>query len=270
MASSLAMNNSLKIVSWNINSIRARLDIVERFLREESPDILCLQETKVRNDQFPEGIFRQLGYNHLVLNGQPMHHGVAMISRVPLHKDERFDWQDNGEARHVGARLENGVRIENVYIPAGGEIPDRELNPKFGQKLDFYERMTRWSDKLDTPTILLGDFNIAPLEADVWSHKQLINVVSHTPLEVETMARLQGAHEWVDIGRRFVPDPERLYTWWSYRARDWRASDKGRRLDHVWVSPELTGTAVSHNVHEDARGWGKPSDHAPLITEFNF
>src|SRR5690606_15751434 len=113
----------------------------------------------------------------------------------PLHKDERFDWQDNGEARHVGARLENGVRIENVYIPAGGEIPDRELNPKFGQKLDFYERMTQWSDKLDTPTILLGDFNIAPLEADVWSHKQLINVVSHTPLEVETMARLQGAQD---------------------------------------------------------------------------
>lgn len=264
------MSDTLKIVSWNINSVRARLDIVERFLREEEPDILCLQETKVRDEQFPEGLFRQLGYNHLLLCGQPMHHGVAMLSRVPLHEQNRFDWQDNGEARHIGGALANGVRVENVYIPAGGDIPDRDKNPKFGQKLDFYERMTKWAADLKTPTILLGDFNIAPLESDVWSHKQLLKVVSHTPIEVETMKRLQDAHEWVDIGRKFIPDPERLYTWWSYRARDWRKSDKGRRLDHVWVSPELEKNAVSHVVHEDARGWSKPSDHAPLITEFKF
>jgi len=140
----LGMSDTLKIVSWNINSVRARIHIVERFLTEEAPDVLCLQETKVRNEQFPEGMFRRLGYNHQILNGQQMHHGVAIISRVPLHKDERFDWQDNGEARHVGAVLQNGVRIENVYIPAGGEIPDRDLNPKFGQKLDFFGRMTEW------------------------------------------------------------------------------------------------------------------------------
>ncbi len=264
------MSDTLKIVSWNINSVRARIDIVERFLREEEPDILCLQETKVRDDQFPEGMFRQLGYNHLVLNGQPMHHGVAMISKIPLHDQTRNDWQANGEARHIGGVLNNGVRVENVYIPAGGDVPDRDENPKFGQKLDFYEHMTKWSKDLKTPTILLGDFNIAPLESDVWSHKQLLKVVSHTPLEVETMKKLQDAHGWVDIGRKFIPDPERLYTWWSYRARDWRASDKGRRLDHVWVSPELEDKAIGHSVLEDARNWGKPSDHAPLITEFKF
>jgi len=270
LARQLRMSDSLKIVSWNINRVRARIDIVERFLREEAPDVLCLQETKVRDDQFPEGPFRQLGYNHLVLNGQPMHHGVAMISRVPLHKDQRFDWQANGEARHVGAVLENGVRIENVYIPAGGEEANREINPKFGQKLDFYQRMTDWSTALKEPTILLGDFNIAPLEADVWSHKKLINVVSHTQIEIDVLKKLQDTHGWVDIGRKFIPDPERLYTWWSYRARDWRASDKGRRLDHVWVSPELEDKATGHSVLEDARSWGKPSDHAPLITEFKF
>lgn len=264
------MSEILKIASWNINSVRARIDIVERFLREEAPDILCLQETKVRNDQFPEGAFRQLGYNHFVLNGQPMHHGVAMISRVPLHKEERFDWQDNGEARHVGAVLGNGVRVENVYIPAGGEIADRELNPKFGQKLDFFGRMIEWSQQLKQPTILLGDFNVAPLEADVWNHKALIKVVSHTQIEIDRLYELRDAHDWVDIGRKFIPDPERLFTWWSYRASDWRTSDKGRRLDHVWVSPELEKNAVGHFVHEDARGWGKPSDHAPLITEFKF
>lgn len=264
------MPQSLKIASWNINSVRARIDIVERFLREQSPDILCLQETKVVNDIFPAQMFRQLGYTHQILHGQPMHHGVAIISRVPVHEDDRLDWQANGEARHVGVRLDNGLRLENVYVPAGGDIPDRALNPKFGQKLDFLERMIQWSGALAVPTLLVGDFNIAPLESDVWSHKQLINVVSHTPVEVETLARLQAAHGWVDLGRRFVPAPERLYTWWSYRARDWAESDRGRRLDHMWASPAIADKAVAHHVCEPCRGWLKPSDHVPLITEFAF
>lgn len=264
------MTETLKIASWNINSVRARIEIVERFLREESPDILCLQETKVVNDIFPEGLFRKLGYNHLILHGQPMHHGVAIISRVPMREDDRLDWQANGEARHVGVRLENGLRLENVYVPAGGDIPDRALNPKFGQKLDFLERMIRWSETLDVPTLLVGDFNVAPLESDVWSHKQLLNVVSHTPVEVETLGRMQAAHGWIDLGRKFVPPPERLYTWWSYRARDWAESDRGRRLDHMWASPAVAAQAIAHRVHETCRGWLKPSDHVPLVTEFAF
>lgn len=264
------MSQSIKIASWNINSVRARLDIVERFLQEESPDILCLQETKVINETFPEGPFRQLGYNHQILHGQPMHHGVAIISKIPIREDDRLDWQANGEARHVGVRLDNGVRLENVYVPAGGEIPDRNENPKFGQKLDFLERMINWSERLDKPTILVGDFNVAPLECDVWSHKQLINVVSHTPIECEMLGRMQAAHGWVDLGRKFVPAPGRLYTWWSYRARDWSESDRGRRLDHMWASPDIAHTAIAHRVVEPCRGWNRPSDHVPLITEFQF
>ena len=97
------------------------------------------------------------------------------------------DWQDNGEARHIGVRLECGIRLENVYVPAGGDTPDRSVNPKFGQKLDFIERMTRWSEGLSEPTIIVGDFNVAPLECDVWSHKALLTVVSHTPVEVEAL-----------------------------------------------------------------------------------
>jgi exodeoxyribonuclease III len=264
------MSQTLKIASWNINSVRARLDIVTRFLTEEAPDILCLQETKVMNDAFPGGMFRQMGYNHQVLHGQPMHHGVAIISKIPIREDDRLDWQANGEARHVGVRMDNGVRLENVYVPAGGEVPDHAVNPKFAQKLAFVERMIEWSSKLDKPTILTGDFNIAPLECDVWSHKQLIDVVSHTEVECELLARLQASHNWVDIGRHFHPAPNRLYTWWSYRARDWAASDRGRRLDHMWVSPELVEKAVSHRVAEPVRSWARPSDHAPLITEFRF
>lgn len=264
------MSQTVKIASWNINSVRARLDIVERFLREESPDILCLQETKVVDDIFPGASFRQLGYEHQILHGQRMHHGVAIISRIPIREDDRLDWQANGEARHVGVRLDNGIRLENVYVPAGGDIPDRDENPKFGQKLDFLERMIGWSEQLAEPTILVGDFNVAPLECDVWSHKQLLNVVSHTPIECETLGRLQAAHGWVDLGRKFVPAPERLYTWWSYRAKDWAESDRGRRLDHMWASPAIADTAITHRVAEPCRGWDRPSDHVPLITEFQF
>ncbi len=262
------MADTLKIASWNINSVRFRLSIVEQFLREAAPDILCLQETKAVDDVFPAAAFAALGYTHQVLHGQPMHHGVAIVSRIPLAEDARHDWQDNGEARHVGVRLPSGLRLENVYIPAGGDIPDRTVNPKFGQKLDFLERMTRWSDELSEPTLLVGDFNIAPLESDVWNHKALLETVSHTPIEVAALGKLQAAGKWTDLGRHFHPAPARLHTWWSYRAKDWAASDRGRRLDHMWATPDVAAQAVAHIVHEPCRSWEKPSDHVPLVTEF--
>lgn len=262
------MADTFKIASWNINSVRFRIGSVERFLREAQPDILCLQETKVIDGDFPRAAFHALGYRHIVLHGQRMHHGVAIVSRVPIVEDDRFDWQANQEARHVGVRLPGGLRLENVYVPAGGDVPDRDLNPKFGQKLDFIDRMTRWSEGLNQPTVLVGDFNIAPLDCDVWSHKQLIDVVSHTPIEVAALGGLQQSNDWVDLGRRFVPPPERLYTWWSYRAKDWAASDRGRRLDHMWATADVAATATAHQVFESARSWLKPSDHIPIMTEF--
>jgi len=260
---------TLKVASWNINSVRIRMEIIERFVREEAPDILCLQETKVVDKDFPAGLFRSLGYNHQILHGMPMYHGVAILSKLPMREALRHDWQDNGEARHVGVLLDCGLRIENVYVPAGGDIPDRTVNPKFGQKLDFVERMTRWAEGLRQPTLIVGDFNIAPLECDVWSHKQLLDVVSHTPIEVEALTRFQESHNWVDLGRQFVPPPERLFTWWSYRSNDWTKNDRGRRLDHMWASPEVAKTAIAHKAHEPCRGWLRPSDHVPIVTEFN-
>lgn len=268
------MSQILRIASWNINSVRARFEIVERFLKEEAPDILCLQETKVIDGMFPEGLFRQLGYRHMMMNGQPMHHGVAIVSKLQLHNRRVEDWQANGEARHIGAEIsiDSGerVRIENVYVPAGGEVPDRIANSKFNQKLDFLGRMTAWSAEVSTPTILMGDFNVAPLEHDVWSHKQLLNVVSHTATECELLARMKAAGNWVDVARHFVDPSQKLYTWWSYRAQDWETSDRGRRLDHMWVTPDLQDKAKAHHVHKHIRGWGKPSDHAPIVTEFAF
>ncbi|HEX8533263.1 MAG TPA: exodeoxyribonuclease III [Allosphingosinicella sp.] len=262
------MPSTLKIASWNINSVRARLAIVEQFLKAEQPDILCLQETKVVDGDFPRAMFHRLGYRHIILCGQRMHHGVAIISKLRMREDDRLDFQANGEARHCGVRLECGIRLENVYVPAGGDIPDRTQNPKFGQKLDFIERMTRWSEECAVPTLLVGDFNVAPLECDVWSHKQLLNVVSHTPIEVEALTKLQQSKDWVDLGRHFFPAPQRLHTWWSYRSPDFTRNDRGRRLDHMWATPDVAALAVRHVVHEPCRSWERPSDHVPLLTEF--
>lgn len=262
----------VKIASWNINSVRLRMPIVSRFLQEEAPDVLCLQEIKCQEAQFPYEAFRKLGYEHFAVHGQKGYHGVATISRIPLREFSRHDWQDNGEARHVGVELlgpGQGMILENVYVPAGGDIPDREQNVKFGQKLDFIERMTRWAETVDRPTLIMGDFNIAPLECDVWSHKQLLKVVSHTPIEVDTLQRFKDAHGWTDIGREHICAPERYFSWWSYRSPDWKRNDRGRRLDHMWASPELARQARGHSVHEHARSWDKPSDHVPLVTEFS-
>ena len=260
----------LSVATWNINSARLRLPIIEKYLAEQGPDILCLQEIKCQEHQFPAEALAKLGYEHQAICGQKGYHGVATVSRLPIREYSRHDWQANGEARHVGVEvLDRGMHLDNVYVPAGGDEPDREKNPKFGQKLDFLARMTDWAKTIDAPTTIVGDFNIAPLPSDVWGHKQLLKVVSHTPIEVETLERFQQAHGWVDLGREFIRDPERYYSWWSYRSKDWRVNDRGRRLDHMWASPELAKKATGHSLLEDARDWEKPSDHIPLITEFD-
>jgi len=259
----------VSVATWNVNSVRLRIAQVERLLREQAPDVLCLQEIKCREDLFPHAPFEALGYRHRVVHGQKGYHGVATVSRLPLRELGRHDWQDNGEARHVGVEVVGpGLIVENVYIPAGGDVPDRAANPKFAQKLDFIGRMTRWADRLDRPTLIVGDFNVAPLDCDVYDHKALLKVVSHTPEECETLGRFRDAHGWVDLGRAHIPAPERNYSWWSYRSW-WRQKDQGRRLDHAWASPELAKHALSHRVVEETRRWDQPSDHVPLITEFD-
>lgn len=260
----------ISVTTWNINSVRLRLPIVQKFLKEHGPDILCLQEIKCLEEQFPAKALAETGYEHQAVCGQKGYHGVATISRLPIKEVSRHDWQANGEARHVGVEVEGkDMVVENVYVPAGGDVPDREVNAKFGQKLDFLERMASWADAVDRPTLIVGDFNIAPLESDVWSHKQLLKVVSHTPIEVEALDRFKQAHDWVDIGREHIPHPERYFSWWSYRSPDWRKNDRGRRLDHMWATGSLAKQAKGHHILEDARSWEKPSDHIPITTEFD-
>ncbi|MBK4217988.1 endonuclease/exonuclease/phosphatase family protein [Paracoccus caeni] len=257
------------LATWNINSVRLREGLVARLLREEAPDILCLQECKSPVEKIPLTMFQELGYNWIVARGQKGYNGVAILSRLPIEDAGDRDYAKLGHARHVAARLENGVTIHNMYVPAGGDIPDRELNVKFGQKLDFVSEM-RDVFHADNPqrSILVGDLNIAPREDDVWSHKQLLKIVSHTPIEVEHLLAAQDAGKWVDVTRQDIPEGL-LYSWWSYRSPDWNAADKGRRLDHIWATPDISNAAHGSRILRDVRGWQQPSDHAPVLATFD-
>ncbi len=260
---------AVSLATWNINSVRLREPIVLKLLKEEAPDILCLQECKSPADKIPTEGFAALGYRHQIANGQKGYNGVAILSRLPIREVDRFDFVDLGHARHIAGRLENGLTIHNFYVPAGGDVPDRSVNEKFGQKLDYLDEMQgHFAANPPTKSILVGDLNIAPREDDVWSHKQLLKVVSHTPVEVNKLVRVQQTGNWCDVTRELNPNGP-LYSWWSYRARDWDAADKGRRLDHVWCSADLTGAAISSHIVRAARGWEKPSDHAPVFAKFD-
>jgi exodeoxyribonuclease-3 len=266
----------MRIVTYNVNSVRIRLEIIRRLVEEARPDILCLQETKVEDGLFPEPALRALGFGHIRHSGQKSYNGMAILSRLPLEEETRFDFIDPAHKRHLGVTLPGGVALHNFYVPAGGDVPDRTLNPKFDFKLRFLAAMAAWAKRArpdrqdrDKRMILLGDLNIAPLEQDVWSHRQLLGVVSHTPVEVEALNHLQETLAWVDAPRRFVPQEEKLYSWWSYRGRDWLRSDRGRRLDHLWITPDLLPRLASAHILKEARGWENPSDHVPVIADLD-
>ena len=260
----------MRLLTWNINSVRLRIDLLERLIDETDPDVICLQETKAVNDVFPAKALAAKGYGHSVLAGMKSYNGVAILSRLPLSDAGVMNWCGRQDCRHVFATVA-GVEVHCLYVPAGGDVPDPAVNDKFAHKLQFLDEMTAWLPRArsaDRPMILAGDLNIAPLEHDVWSHTQLLDVVSHTPVEVEKLAALQATLGWVDAARRFVPATEKLYSWWSYRAKDWEASDRGRRLDHIWLTPPLAGSLKACATLRAVRGWEpKPSDHVPVIAE---
>ena len=266
---------TVKLATWNINSVRLRIDQVVRFLKDEAPDVLGLQEIKCQTEQFPYDAFREIGYDHIEVKGQKGYHGAATVSKLPMERLPT-EFCPLGHARHVSTRVSAGdqnFEFHNFYVPAGGDVADPEVNDKFRHKLDFLENMRRYfSDRAkggDDRLVLVGDFNIAPHENDVWSHKQLLKVVSHTPQEVEILNTLLATHDFTDTSRLFASDDDKLYSWWSYRARDVMKSNRGRRLDHIWVSPALkpcveANGKAGHAIHIPCRIWEKPSDHVPM------
>jgi exodeoxyribonuclease-3 len=257
------------LATWNINSVRLRAGLVQRLMQEQAPDVLCLQECKSPVEKIPHSQFAELGYTHMIARGQKGYNGVAILSKMPITEVAAQDFAGLGHARHIAGRLENGVTVHNFYVPAGGDVPDREANEKFGQKLDYLTEMRDWfHTQRPEKAILVGDLNIAPRQDDVWNHKQLLKIVSHTPIEIEHLAQTQEAGGWVDVTRADIPQGL-LYSWWSYRAKDWDIADKGRRLDHVWATPDIAGAAHSSKILREARGWEQPSDHAPVFATFD-
>jgi exodeoxyribonuclease-3 len=264
----------LKVTTWNINSVRLRIDLVAKLIKSVRPDVLCLQETKCPDDAFPMKRFRRLGYEHIAINGQKGYHGVAVISRLPLESDTvKKQYCGKTDSRHIGvvlgekAGLKDPLTVHNYYIPAGGDEPDPKINPKFQHKLQFLDELRTCAHMLpkhNERSIVVGDLNVAPLESDVWNHKALLKVVSHTPIECEKLIAAQKAGNWIDVARNFVREPEKVFTWWSYRSPDWAVADKGRRLDHIWVSQALGDRMAGIKITKDARGWERPSDHVPV------
>ena len=262
----------MKIVSWNINSVRIRIPLLKKMTELWNPDILCLQETKVEDALFPHEGIEQLGFTHRITSGQKSYNGVAILSKIPLTQKDCMDFAGLDHRRHICAQLPDGTMLHNFYIPAGGDIPDPVENPAYAAKLRFVEEMQDWArheGKKQKRMIALGDFNIAPHEHDVWSHKQLLNVVSHTPPEIERLNALQQTIGWCDTARHFIPHSEKLYSWWSYRNRDWRASNRGRRLDHIWLTPKLKAALKTTDTLRDARDWERASDHVPVVVELS-
>jgi exodeoxyribonuclease-3 len=268
--------SKLRIVTWNINSVRLRLPLLEKLTAELKPDIIALQETKCMNDAFPLKGIQKLGFEHHLFHGMKSYNGVAILSKLPLIDTTPHIRVDKDDCRHVEAAVtlpDRKLILHNLYIPAGGDIPDVTLNDKFAHKLNFVREMTDFFPKRykkDENVIALGDFNIAPYEHDVWSHKQLLDVVSHTPIEVDLLNKMRASLDWVDAARHFVPETEKLYSWWSYRNQDWRKSNRGRRLDHIWVTPKLKDKLHGFSIAKDARDWTQPSDHVPVVLDLKF
>jgi exodeoxyribonuclease-3 len=261
----------MKILTWNINSVRLRAPIVKQVMRELEPDIVCLQETKTPDEFFPSDAFKEEGFTHQHFHGMKSYNGVAILSKTPFESHDIHHRCGKQDCRHIAASFKN-FELHNIYIPAGGDIPDPEQNDKFAHKLDFVDELTNWfkdNYTSDRPLVALGDFNIAPLEQDVWSHKQLLNVVSHTEPEVTRLNKFQKALDWTDAIRHFVPEDQKCYTWWSYRNRDWKVSNRGRRLDHIWVTPPLAPALKSHRIHAETRDWEQTSDHVPVMVELS-
>ncbi len=262
-----------KILSWNVNSLRIRLPELVRIASEQQPDVVCLQEVKAKEEDFPFDAVKAAGFEHIALYGMAGYNGVAILSRRPLKDIRRFDWAGKADARHISAVTDEGIEIHNIYIPAGGDLPDPEANPAFARKLQFIEALnayfaSRATEGSQNKIFVCGDFNVAPSENDVWNHKQLLKIVSHTPAETSRLQKWYRESGLIDALRQIYPEPEKIFSWWSYRNPNWQTNNKGRRLDHIWISPALATQLQSAFILKDCRGHERPSDHVPVGAVF--
>ena len=264
---------NLTVTTWNINSVRLRIDLVAKFLRAARPDVICFQETKCPDDKFPLKRFARLGYVHAALNGQKGYHGVAILSRLPFDSIDARSYCGKSDSRHIAVKIGDRagfaeqLTLHNFYVPAGGDEPDPTINEKFAHKLAFLDEMR-------------GRSGPAARRQGARDPGRRSQRRAARARRVEPQAAPEGRLPYPDRmreaqrrakSRRVVRRVARLrartgklYTWWSYRAQDWEAADRGRRLDHIWVSPAMADRVSEMTITKQARGWVQPSDHVPV------
>ncbi|MCW5888913.1 MAG: exodeoxyribonuclease III [bacterium] len=254
----------MRLVTWNVNGIRARLERVRAWIGEHGPDVLCLQETKIADDAFPHDAFTELGY-YVAIHGQRSWNGVAILSRTPLDAVQRGfdDGVEDAQARLIAATT-GGVRVVSAYVPNGETIG----SDKYAFKLAWMTRLGAWLRRIvpETPRLALcGDFNVAPAELDVHDPARWIDTVLFTPEVREALETLRQDAGLVDVVRRLNPGQPCL-SWWDYRML---AFPKGRglRIDHIFLTPALDALASAAGVDRNARKGAQPSDHAPVWVE---
>lgn len=256
----------MKIFSWNINSVRIRAEIIKYIFEKYQPDIIALQETKVKNEEFPLKLFTDNGYEYSFLSGDSHYSGVAILSKI---SGQTLPYKNLAELRSRDIAVNFGnFELHNLYVPAGGYEASLEYT-KFAQKIEYFRELIKWSKQYDLKqksAIILGDINIAPEENDVWSHKQLLTEVSHTPLETNLMKEWIAGNNLDDIMRKFLGS-EKIYSWWSYRNKDYKKSNRGRRLDHAFSVGNITNKIKSAKYLHYFRDFEKTSDHVPLILQ---
>ena len=235
-------------------------------IKKENPDFVCLQEIKSSNDAFPISDFEKLNYFSYI-NGMPSYNGVGILSKYKVDSTYSHVFCNKNDSRHIEVKYK-GLRIHSVYVPAGGDIPDASVNKKFEHKLNFLREMKKFFSKNDAH-ILAGDLNIAPYENDVWSHKQLRNVVSHTEIERKSLKNIIEENNFTDAIRHFLNPTENIFTWWSYRSPNFEKNNRGRRLDHILVSKDLSSNLKRAKILKNFRKKNKPSDHVPICLELN-
>lgn len=258
----------MRIATWNVNSVNARLETVVRWFEEAQPDVACLQEIKCVDEKFPAEPFERLGYN-LAIHGQKSYNGVALLSKRPLEDVRRGLPEGDGDdqARYIEAVVSGPqpVRVASIYLPNGNPIGTE----KFAYKLAWMERLRRHAQTLlayEEPLALLGDYNVIPEERDAEFPK---NWVEDALFQTETRAAFRSL-KWLGLTEAYLQadGAPGAYTFWDYQAGAWQRNN-GIRIDHALLSPQAADKLRGVSIHRDVRGWDKPSDHVPLVIELD-
>jgi exodeoxyribonuclease-3 len=249
----------MKVATWNVNSVKARLGALFEWLQTATPDVVLLQETKCIDTEFPRLELESQGW-HLAIRGQKTYNGVAVLSRLPIEEEVRELAGDDGEARYIEAKLANGVRVASLYVPMGQSTE----SDRFPFKLAFLDALRERASQLLTteePFVLGGDFNVAPEEGDVFDVHAMEGQVLFHPEERKRFRRLLTLG-LTDAFRAVHSEPHR-FSWWDYRGGAWQR-DQGLRIDHLLLSPQAADRLTSAGIDKTPRGKEKCSDHTPV------